>query len=75
MGRTTPEEDIYTDGQLLIITSQYNPAFIIDFKQLIPIGLSGLQFDARMSDAEYMTATVTFKHQRFFILDKNNRSL
>ena len=75
MLRKTSDDDMYTDGQLLILTSQFNPAFIVDFKQLFPIGLTGLQFDARMSDAEYITATVTFKHQQFFLRDKNNRLL
>ena len=71
MARTTPEEDIYTNGQLHIVTSQYNPAFIVDFQNLFPISLSNLQFDATISDVEYITAEVTFKHQQFFIRDKS----
>ena len=70
MARTTPEKDIYTDGQLHIVTSQYNPAFVVDFKSLFPVSLSNLQFDATISDVEYITAEVTFKHQQFFIRDK-----
>jgi len=75
MQREITESEIYTDGQLHIVTSQYNPAFIVDFKNLFPIGLSNLQFDATMSDVEYITAEVTFKHQQFFIRDKNLKSL
>ena len=71
MARETPEEDIYTDGQLHIVTSQYNPAFIVDFKDLFPVSLTNLQFDATISDVEYITAEVTFKHQQFFIRDKS----
>ena len=71
MARTTPEEDIYTNGQLHIVTSQYNPAFIVDFQNLFPISLSNLQFDATISDVEYITAEVVFKHQQFFIRDKS----
>ena len=72
MLRSTADSDIYTDGQLQILTSQFNPAFNVDFKNLFPVSLTGMQFDARMSDAEYITATVTFKHQQFFLRDKNN---
>ena len=75
MLRSTADSDIYTDGQLQILTSQFNPAFNVDFKNLFPVSLTGMQFDARMSDAEYITATVTFKHQQFFLRDKNNRLL
>ena len=70
MQRTTAEDDIYTGGQLHIVTSQYNPAFIVEFKDLFPVSLTNLQFDATISDVEYITAEVTFKHQQFFIRDK-----
>ena len=42
MARTTPEQDIYTNGQLHIVTSQYNPAFVVDFQNLFPVSLSNL---------------------------------
>ena len=71
---TTPE-DIFTDGQLLITTSAFNPAFVIDFQQLFPVALTNLQFDATIGDVEYITANVTFKHQQFFIRDKDFKKL
>jgi len=75
MLRETVEKDIYTDAQLQITTSQYNPAFIVDFKNIFPVSLSSLQFDATITDVEYITAEVVFKHQQFFLLDKNNNRL
>ena len=75
MQRTTKESEIYTNGQLNIVTSQYNPAFVIDYRDIFPISLSGLQFDATMTDVEYITAEVTFKHQQFFIRDKQFKTL
>ena len=75
MARVTPESDIYTNGQLHIVTSQYNPAFIVEFRNIFPVSLSGLQFDATMTDVEYITAEVTFKHQQFFLRDKNLQPL
>jgi len=75
MARTTPQDDIYTGGQLHIVTSQYNPAFIVEFRDLFPVSLSGLQFDATMTDVEYITAEVVFKHQQFFLRNKNLQPL
>ena len=75
MARTTPETDIYTNGQLHIVTSSYNPAFVVDFVDLFPVALSNLQFDATITDVEYITAEVTFKHQQFSIRDKNLKTL
>jgi hypothetical protein len=73
--RTSIEEDIYTNGNLQIVTSSYNPALIVEFRNLFPISLSGLQFDATISDVEYITAQVTFKHQQFFLRDKSMQPL
>jgi len=75
MKRVTTEEDIYTNGQLHIVTSAYNPAFIVEYKDIFPVSLSNLQFDATITDVEYITAEVTFKHQQFFLCDKNMKRL
>ena len=75
MQRTTAKDDILTNAQLQIVTSQYNPAFTVDFRNIFPVSLTGLQFDATVSDVEYITATATFKHQQFFIRDTNNKPI
>ena len=75
MQRQTAKSDIFTRGQLHIVTSQYNPAFIVEFKQLFPVSLTGMQFDATINDVEYITAEVTFKHQEFYIRDQNMQPL
>jgi hypothetical protein len=75
MQRTTKESNIYTNAQLHIVTSQYNPAFVVEFRNIFPVSLSGLQFDATITDVEYITAEITFKHQQFFIRDKNLQPL
>jgi len=75
MQRTTAKDDILTNAQLQIVTSQYNPAFIVDFRNIFPVSLTGLQFDATVSDVEYITATATFKHQQFFIRNKEMQPL
>jgi len=75
MKRVTDEKDIYTNAQLHIVTSQYNPAFVVEFRDIFPVSLTNLQFDATISDVEYITAEVTFKHQQFFIRDKDFKKL
>ena len=75
MARETPEKDIFSNGQLLITTSQYNPAFVVEFRDLFPVSLTNLQFDATISDVEYITAEVTFKHQQFFLRDKTFKKI
>ena len=75
MQRTTSQSDILTNGILQINTSQFNPAFIVEFRNIFPVSLTGLQFDATITDVEYITADVTFKHQQFFIRDKNLQPL
>ena len=71
----TPEQEEYSNAQLQIVTSQYQPAFVVEFRNVFPIALTNMQFDARMTDIEYMTAEVTFKHQQFFIRDKSMQAL
>jgi hypothetical protein len=71
----TPSEEQYSNAQLHIVTSQYNPAFVVSFENIFPTSLSGLEFNATMNDVEYLTAEVTFKHQKFYILNKNMKPL
>ena len=47
----------------------------VDFQNLFPVSLSNLQFDATISDVEYITAEVVFKHQQFFLRDKSMKRL
>ncbi len=67
----TPKEEEYSQAELHVVTSQYNPAFVVSFTNVFPYSLTSLNFDATMSDVEYITAQVTFKHQKHHILDKN----
>jgi len=61
----------YSNGQLMIATSNYNESFFIDFENLFPVSLTDIQFDASITDVEYFTATVAFKYRRYTIRNKN----
>lgn len=61
----------YSNGQLIILTSNFVPAFVVDYENLFPINLTPVQFDSTVQDIEYFTTDVTFKFQNYTIRDKN----
>ena len=69
------EGEGYSDGQLMILTSNFNPQFVVTFEKLIPTSLTQLPFDATVSDVDFFTATVTFKYQKYTVCDLSLRPL
>lgn len=61
----------YSNGQLLILTSNFNANHIIDYENMFPYTLSPISFDASDSNAEYFLATASFKYTNYSIRDKN----
>lgn len=78
---TTDENNIqdnlmqFSDGSLYVLNSNFNTNIIIKFKDLFPVSLSSLEFDATQNDIQYFTALATFKYTVYNILDKNNKPL
>jgi hypothetical protein len=77
---TTPGgyEDIkqsFSDGSLLILNSNFNEIVDVKFKDLFPISLSSLDFDATQTDTNYFTAEVTFKYTIYDILSPTGQLL
>ena len=68
-------DDIYSDGTLQILSSQFNAKFNVVFKDLWPYSLSTLSFDATDTDIEYFTAEASFKYTIYDITDLNNKAL
>lgn len=66
-----PANPKLSNGQLLILSSNFNANHIIDFESLFPIALTPIEFDATDTNSEYFTATVTFKFTNYTIRDKN----
>jgi hypothetical protein len=52
----------FSDGSLYILDSNFNINATVKFKDLFPIYLTSLQFDATQTDVQYFTADVTFKY-------------
>ena len=68
-------DDIYSDGTLQILSSQFNAKFNVVFKDLWPYSLSTLSFDATDTDIEYFTADVAFKYTSYNLTDLANNHL
>jgi hypothetical protein len=68
-------KNIYSDGTLIVLTSNNNLNFQIVFRDMFPYKLSSLQFDATSQDVEYFTAEVSFKYTMYNIVDKRGLPL
>ena len=54
--------NLYSDGTLTILNGISKPLFSVHFKDMFPIALSDIDFDATVTDAEYLSADVTFRY-------------
>ena len=68
-------EDIYSDGTLQILSSNLVPKFNVNFKDLFPVSLTTLTFDATDTDIEYFTADANFKYTAYNITNLLNEPL
>ena len=64
----------FSDGSLHILNSNYRDVAIVKFKDLFPIYLTSLEFEASDSDVSYFTAEVTFKYTVYNILSADGRT-
>jgi hypothetical protein len=78
---TTNEDGIrdlkrqYSDGSLNILNSNYKSIAIVKFKDLFPVSLTSLDFDATETDIQYFTADVTFKYTVYDIIGTDGNPL
>ena len=68
-------DNIYSDGTLQILSSNLVAKFNVNFKDLFPVSLSTITFDATDTDIEYFTADVTFKYTMYTLSDTSNNPL
>jgi hypothetical protein len=64
-----------SDGTLLILNSNYQTAGKVIFKDLFPTFLSGIPFDATLSEQQYYTATCTFRYTIFDLIDIDGKEV
>ena len=67
--------DIYSDGSLIILTSNNNINFKVNFENMFPTFLSTLDFSATDTDVEYFTAEASFKYTYYEITDLTGKTL
>jgi hypothetical protein len=65
----------YSDGSLSILNSNYRSIADVKFKDLFPVSLTSLEFDATVSDIQYFTAEVVFKYTVYNILGTDGEPL
>lgn len=65
----------FSDGSLYVLDSNFKTNIIVKFKDLFPVSLSSLEFNASQTDVQYFTANASFKYTVYNILDKNNKPL
>ena len=68
-------DQIYSDGTLHILSSNLVAKFNVNFKDLFPVSLSTITFDATDTDIEYFTAEATFKYTIYDLTDLENKDL
>jgi|TARA_R100000455_G_scaffold29249_1_gene19275 hypothetical protein len=59
--------NLYSDGTMNINNSSNIPSFKVKFQNLFPISLTTLDFDASLTDLDYMKAVATFKYTYYTI--------
>jgi len=64
----------YTDGSLSILNSNYNTVAVVRFRDLFPVSLTSLDFEAGEPDISYFTASVTFKYTIYEVFAADGRT-
>ena len=67
--------DAYSNARLQIMTSHNNVNHVVEFKNMFPVSLSSVPFDATVGDIEYLLADVMFKFETYTIRDENFKAL
>ena len=64
----------FSDGNLMILNSNYRTSAIVKFKDLFPYSLTSLDFDSSPTDIQYFTAEASFKYTVYTIVDSDGRT-
>tara|TARA_R110000868_G_scaffold201474_2_gene449002 strand:+ start:29 stop:571 length:543 start_codon:yes stop_codon:yes gene_type:complete len=68
-------KEAYSDGTLYILNSNFNTFRKVIFKDLFPMELTSLEFDATLEDIRYFTAEALFKYTVYNIVDNEGKKL
>ena len=65
VGRTTPANALFSDANLIVLSNKNNPILQVDYQNMYPVALSGIQFSQDAADVQYLTAQATFTYQLY----------
>ena len=57
----------FSTGILTLMTGSMNPQMEFHFHDVFPTNLTALEFDSTATDVEYLSASATFRYQRYEI--------
>lgn len=66
-GSISNKNVLTSDATLTILTNKNNPIIRVNFRNIYPTSLSGLSFDTKDTEAQNMTASVTFNYDLYTI--------
>jgi len=67
-------DEQFSDGNLYILNSNFRTVASVKFKDLFPVSLTSLDFDATEPDVQYFTAEASFKYTVYNILGTDGRT-
>lgn len=56
-----------SSGEIIVVTSAYQPLLAVTFQDLLPVNLSGIDFDSTTTDTEPVIASATFRYTAYKI--------
>ena len=68
------EKEVFSDGSLHILNSNFQDVAIVKFNDLFPVALTSLEFDATETDINYFTAEATMRYTVYNIFDTDGRT-
>ena len=67
--------EVFSDGSLHILNSNFQDVAIVKFNDLFPVGLTSLEFDATETDINYFTASASFRYTVYNITNTSGNLL
>lgn len=58
---------IYSDATLTILSSSKNPILNVNFKNVLPVSISEVNFNTQLNDVDYIDVIATFAYDRYTI--------
>ena len=68
------EKEVFSDGSLHMLNSNFQDVAIVKFSDLFPVGLTSLEFDATETDINYFTAEAVMRYTVYNIFDTDGRT-